>query len=433
MNIEDFEKSKIELRKEKEQNNKQIDINDERYRMANVNRLEYEFMVTSVFSMVAYLLLFIPSVILIKTLGTSVITNILPGFSYPIVMLGGSLVMGTIGKIILDKKYKTKERFKSFSSAKTETEKLEEEVHYQIELEKIKNRNKAINEAIEVLGSNQSMLSRISSRYDLIDKNELQTTETAEKKVEELSAIIEEQYKELDIYSTQNVLHNRFWKVRSKFERIMNATLFPMMGGMLTMSVTLIPLFFMKVADMMPKTSSLGALAIAFTPLVASVIGCSAYVLKTNKDHKKLFNKLNSQLSENALEENLDKTFEMALEERQKIESMIKNQIRDISLTQVQLQESKRYLDTCMTEEDKKKAILEQEFPKLEITEKTREDVLNNPEKYTSCDARIRMGKFYTDEEYERYFESSLNRPLPGEEEKGPKLVKKINPNNKNN
>lgn len=61
---------------------------------------------------------------------------------------------------------------------------------------------------------------------------------------------------------------------------------------------------------------------------------------------------------------------------------------------------------------------------KVKITDKTKEDVLSHPEKYTDCDARIRLGKFYTDEEYERYVEESLSRPLPGEE-KGPTLVKR--------
>ncbi len=432
MNIDDFEKSKRELEKEKELNNKQIDINDERYRMVNYNRLEYKFMFTSVFSMLSMTVLLIPSAILINVLGPGAITNILPGFSYPIAMLGSSLAIGTIWRILSDKKYKLKERFKSFSNAKTEAEKIEEEVHYQIELEKTKNRDKAINESIEVLNSNQSMLSRISSKYELIDKNESQPTEETEKKVEELSAVIEEQYKELDIYSTQNVLHNRFWKVRKDFGRKSNIMISIMMCGVSTMLFASCPFLLMAMADIMPKTSSLLVpVAITFAPFVTGIIGGSVYTFKTNKYYKNLFNKLNSQLGENALEEN--QSFEMSVEEQEKIESMIKNQIRNISLTQVQLQESKRYLDACMTEEDKKKAILEQDFPKLEITEKTREDVLNNPEKYTSCDARIRMGKFYTDEEYEKYIESSLNRPLPSEEEKGPKLVKKINLNNKNN
>ena len=40
MNIEEFEKSKKELLKAKEQNNKQISISDERTRMSKVNSFE---------------------------------------------------------------------------------------------------------------------------------------------------------------------------------------------------------------------------------------------------------------------------------------------------------------------------------------------------------------------------------------------------------
>lgn len=104
MKIEDFEKSKREL--EKEHNNKQIAISDERVRVTNANRLEHKFMTTFAFSIISYMLLFIPSAVLTKTLGASVITNILPGFSYPIVMLGGSLAMGTIGRILCKKNTK---------------------------------------------------------------------------------------------------------------------------------------------------------------------------------------------------------------------------------------------------------------------------------------------------------------------------------------
>lgn len=67
--------------------------------------------------------------------------------------------------------------------------------------------------------------------------------------------------------------------------------------------------------------------------------------------------------------------------------------------------------------------ILFADFKPIKITEEMRKDVLEHPEKYINCPPRIRMGKFYTDEEYERYIEESLNRPLPGYEKKGKKLV----------
>lgn len=144
MNKEYFDKSKAELKTEKEKNNKQLIISGERNRVVSANKFEYKFGVTSLFSMGAYALLMILSAILISSLGASVITNILPGISYPTVILGSSLIMGTIGRILFDKKNKIKEKLKSLSVAKTEIEKLEEEVNYQIEIEKLKNRNKVI-------------------------------------------------------------------------------------------------------------------------------------------------------------------------------------------------------------------------------------------------------------------------------------------------
>lgn len=259
-----------------------------------------------------------------------------------------------------------------------------------------------------MLESNQLIL----SKYDLKDKNKSQTAEEAKKSVEELSAIIEEQYKELDVCTVQNVLYNRFLSERRKSVTQSNVILF------LT-AATLLPFGTIM---LIPGESAVMTLFMTFAPTVVGAIGSGVYVLKTNKNNKKIFNKLNSQLGENSLEKNIIKTNE--------IDSMIKKQVRNISLTKVQLQESKRYLDTYVTEEDKKKEILEQNLYKSEIT---REDILNNSNKYNECDDRVCMKQFYNDEEYERHIESSLNSTLLSEDEKGPKLVKKINLNNKNN
>lgn len=425
MNNIEFEKTKKELEEAKKQNDEQIAISDERTRMSKVNSLEYKGGITLMFSMLAYIALLFTSLGLTKSLGASVITNIFPGFTYPIALIGGSIGIGAIGRVLFDKKFQVKERLKAFSTAKTQAEKLEEEVYYQIELEKANNRNKAIDESIKVLNSNQTMLSRISSRYDLSDKTAPRSKEEAEKKAEELSAIIKEQYDKLDILSTQKVLHDRFWKIRQKFQRRTETMMAPMLSGMFTMFFGAFPTMIIK--DVMPSGSLLTTLAVPFAPLVAGVVGGSAYMLKRNSDYKKAFNNLNAQLGENALVETYEK-FEGAYEEQQELESLIASQIRDISAAEVQLQENKRYLDTFATEEEKKEDVLFKDFPQLHITDEIKKDVLEHPERYVNCDARTRMGMFRTDEEREKYIEESLSKPLPGGEEKGPTLVKKKTP-----
>ena len=67
--------------------------------------------------------------------------------------------------------------------------------------------------------------------------------------------------------------------------------------------------------------------------------------------------------------------------------------------------------------------ILEAEYPRVRITEETRQYIIDHPEKFINCDVRIRAGKIYTDEEFDKMVIESLNRPLPGEE--GPSLRRK--------
>lgn len=64
------------------------------------------------------------------------------------------------------------------------------------------------------------------------------------------------------------------------------------------------------------------------------------------------------------------------------------------------------------------KDIFEQPYSEFHVTEKTKNNVLNNSNRYIGCDVRIRKGKFYTDEELENYIKESLKRPLPGKEKR---------------
>ena len=82
-------------------------------------------------------------------------------------------------------------------------------------------------------------------------------------------------------------------------------------------------------------------------------------------------------------------------------------------------------ISSFFTDAVKKEDMLFKDFPQLHITEATKKEVLEHPERYVNSDVRTHMGMFYTDEEREQYIEESLNRPLPGGKEKGPTLVKR--------
>lgn len=71
-----------------------------------------------------------------------------------------------------------------------------------------------------------------------------------------------------------------------------------------------------------------------------------------------------------------------------------------------------------LTEKERQKEVLFTSYPPLKITEETRRAVLEHPELHSRCSIRVRMGKFYTDEEYEQRREEVLSKPLPGDEKK---------------
>lgn len=62
----------------------------------------------------------------------------------------------------------------------------------------------------------------------------------------------------------------------------------------------------------------------------------------------------------------------------------------------------------------KKKDYLFVDFPKINITEKTKRDIIKNPGKYSNCDIRIRMGMFYTDKEIQTKIDKDSRMKMPG-------------------
>jgi len=366
MKIEDFSKTKEELEGQKKQNDEQVYVSDERTRMSKVNQFEYKAGVTLMLSMIfGYLPLLLMSGILVKSLGASAITSIFPGFSFPIALVGGSLGIGAIASTLMAKKFKLKERLEAFSNAKTQADKLEEEIQYQIELEKANNRNKAIDQTLAVLNSNESLLRTMSSRYDINDRNAPQTGEEAEQKIEELSTLVKEKYDELDLATTKKVLHDRFWRVRAKWQKNIDTMMASMFSGMFTMFFSLFPI--MLVRDTIASNSLFASLATTFSPLIVGIVGASGYMAKRNRDYKKAFNSLNSKLGDNALEDKIDD----ASNEQQELTSLIESITRDISVAEVQLKEQQRALETIKleTEEQKQDKELEQAIPPYTIDE----------------------------------------------------------------
>ena len=361
MKTESFKKTKEELQEELEKNSKKIVISDERKRMAKVNQFENKLQRIFTFSMFPYIgLLFI-----ILTFASNG-TNIIPVESLLLITTGSSLGLGIIGEKIFDWKLKIKERFKSYKKAKKQHEIMEEEIKYAIELEKANNRNKAIKETMNSLRSNQLILDSLSNRYDISDKSVPQTIEESKKIVEDLSILLNKNYSELDRLSTQKVLHDKFWKIRTKGQSLVDIIESSLMGGLTALFYFDMPLIIMGITEVYTGTSFLPTLLYILAPPVAGIITSGGYMIKRNKDYIKAFNNLNK----NTLPEKIKDPREEQLD----INAKIKNKIEEISVVGFHLQEQKRIMESFEDNGTEKERKLEPERTKN--TEHSQEDLI---------------------------------------------------------
>lgn len=324
---------------QKKINDEQILINDERTRMAKVNQLDDKLGTVLTFAMFPYLGLTLGLLGLSNLIGISTLASIIPPLSIPTILASYSLGIGIIGRILIDKKYKTKERFKAFTKAKTEAEKVEEEIYYQIELEKVNNRNQIVQQTIDFLDT----LYSISSN----EKRIAQSEEEVKQRLEDLSKILEQKYKELDVLTTQKVLSENFWRLRCKGQKGMDLTLVSMCGGMMTMMLHSIPLMIMREA--LTYNSVFASFIPKLVPLAIGAFGVGGYWIKRNKNRETALNNLNNTLGENALPKKVTSTYD----ETQELKSMIERKICDISIAEIQLKEQQRVLETIISEQEK--------------------------------------------------------------------------------
>ncbi len=334
MKIENFNEAKEELKNKIHTNNELINISDERKRIANANQFEYKSMVTIAFSLLPYLVLVILFEVLTKNGIISPLIETIPAESFPVIITGGSLSIGTIGRKILEQKFKTKERLKAFTSANTQSEKIQEEIKYTIELEKAKNRNKVLQQAINSLNSNKSILNSLTSKYDTNDRTIPAMEENAKKRVEDLSILLKDKYTELDTLTIQKIFHKKFWKGKTQNQNIMDIIYIGMIGGFFTMLYGGIPLLIVR------DYLTFSGLVSVFVPFLVGMAGVSGYMIKRNKDYTNAFNNLNNELVSGLLSNEIQPSYE----DQQNIDAKIKNKMKEISTTEIELQEQKRIM-----------------------------------------------------------------------------------------
>ncbi len=239
-------------------------------------------------------------------------------------------LIGTITSTIINKKQKIDEKVKEFSQATTTRKKLEQEARYRIEQEKLRSYNKILKKNYDDLKSNKMLFSSLSNKDNI----------AIEENVENIQKILNLKTNEMDIATTKYTLSKLFWKVRSKYDKYIDAFVFASIGMLFCTLFYNMPMF----AENLPT----GLLSI-ITPAIIGGIACLGYYFKRTSDKLSAFKNINNELLENSISENV-KEKEDFEQEKNKI-------INDICVIKMQLYNEIQKLENSKNSQNNQQSV----------------------------------------------------------------------------
>lgn len=361
--LEKIQKSKQELQKQYEQNELVINKYSKYIRILNANTFENKlqfFLGTSVYiysvPLFVMLILKMPSVF-----------GLSPFVSFPLVTIGSTLIASSILSYNAFKKLKLK--LNKVTGAKTQEEILLEKTKYEIEVEKLTNKNRAIEKAVESLSKEESMINDLNENYEVAEKQmpELEIT----RDMDSLAKALNNKEKDINLLTTQNYLINRFYNVRSRINGFYDHSISSMMTSMLTFASLSLPMALVGVyndfalyhPNVNPVNFALGSI---LTPFILSITGSTLYFKNLSSKEKKVFREINNSLNENAISEK-EQTDEL------KIEKKLNSKITELSKTILEEVRTKRMLESNETKSEEIEKSIDDSFivrnmPNLEDT-----------------------------------------------------------------
>jgi ribosomal protein S17E len=284
--------SKNELIDEYNKNSKIEDELLSRIQILKENNLEDKL--TFIFGSTV-VLMGITTMILFFTNSIEAVGTILSSFNIDTISFGsvfGFALLSEGLRRLTYKLHKTKDKLKSFSKAKNEKERIDEEVRYRIVKEEIILKSKAIEQAMDM---EKPIVEIPPVEYDTNVKKELTEKDIANITINGLNKRLDEKYKELHVVATKKVLHERFNDVRNLSERWDK---YFQTVGISSVSSGIFVLPHMMFEDYAKAaTSAWGAVIFTFSGCIFGNI----YHFVTTRIAKKIFKKYNDELGDKAL------------------------------------------------------------------------------------------------------------------------------------
>lgn len=289
---------------------------DEKSRMSKVNTIESKLINFCVYFIIGFAFANIIFIFLHPLFKITISTEVmlyLDGCMFVFAIFSGIILT-----IIFEKKYDIKNRFLAFSKAKNETEKLSDYVKYEIETKKVQLEK-------EVLSKTVSFMETTKNNFNSIFQNKkMQNEKEVENKILILKEELDVNKDKLHAFAAQSVLHEIFWKYRSKSQSLCIRIMFPIMLFMLLIIAFVVPYMMVGSMSETPETIPF----VWFSPLLVISIIAAIYLNVRDKRYKRVFKEINATLGHYALP--LEIKGEI-YDEKVGIETRISDTIREIS------------------------------------------------------------------------------------------------------
>jgi len=336
-------RTKKELEKEYNLNSKEIRKLKEKIKVLELNTIEGKVDVFTKSFAVSFPIIMILSVIIGISFPT-VISSIIG--TNPLYILRdlflGSIISGFIVERIISKV--NHKKINKFSGAKTEYQKREEMFGYELEKQKLNDKNNAINKAY-------GFVSDLETKVDVCNLdfgNSNMSKEEQENNNKKLRENINNKERELEILSTQLFLNRNFIMQRTRLGKLGTIGT-PFAIGLLTSMVAVVGSMVFTPTIFMESVAAAESI-LRNTALIGGSLGVVASSLPTylrNKQNRRIFNKFNDRLGENKLPENIDSD----IKERRKIVTKGNKIIEELATAHLTYQDSTRELERIQKEE----------------------------------------------------------------------------------
>lgn len=331
-----------------------IDFADERKRVSKANTFEFKALSIVGMSMIAYVLLTMITTLVMAT-GVAIPSSIL----LPTGFIGLSLLGGAVTNAIMNKHYKVKERFKEFSKAKTDKEKLASELEYSIYLEQAKNKKAILENVLANIENSEMLLKNL--------EHNLSSNISSDSNINNLYELLAEQYDSFDTLTAKKTISKFFMSERDNYKKVMLTVIGFAFGFMVPLIMILCPFILFNVAVSPALMTSLG---------IIGSLASGAYVLNKNNNCRKVFEEMNKKFN-TGLEWKISDPYdevEMLEQELSKESSklvMLEQSICDEKQNAEELVSEREELSPSKRQELIKKlekdAVLEEDGPKLTL------------------------------------------------------------------